>query len=79
MNWAGIKNGNLLALAQKQFDVFITVDRNISFQQHLPKFHIAVLILRGKTNRLADLKPLIPRLLKALPDIKPQRLTIISV
>lgn len=43
--WAGIKNGELLALAQQQFDVLVTVDRNLSFQQNLPQFNIAVVIL----------------------------------
>jgi len=35
MGWSGIKNGRLLALAEKEFDVFTTGDRNLSFQQHL--------------------------------------------
>src|SRR5262245_48012757 len=60
MKWASIKNGRLPALAEQEFDVFITVDRNLSFQQNLPKFNIAVIILHAKTNRLADLKPLTP-------------------
>ncbi|HSE58740.1 MAG TPA: DUF5615 family PIN-like protein [Nitrospiraceae bacterium] len=50
--WAGIKNGNLLRLAEDQFDVFVTVDRNLSFQQSLPQFAIAVVILQAPTNRL---------------------------
>ncbi len=41
MGWVTIKNGELLALAEKDFDIFLTVDRNLSFQQHLPKFEIA--------------------------------------
>ena len=65
MGWAGIKNGQLMALAEQQFDVFITVDRNLSFQQHLPKFNIAVLVLHAPTNRLVDLKPLMPDILEA--------------
>ena len=44
--WAGITNGKLLTLAQAEFDVFVTVDRNLSFQQHLPKFDIAVILLK---------------------------------
>jgi hypothetical protein len=44
--WAGISNGQLLALASAEFDVFITLDRNLPFQQHLPKFAIAVILLR---------------------------------
>ncbi|MSQ77020.1 MAG: hypothetical protein EXR97_01005 [Nitrospiraceae bacterium] len=65
--WAGIKNGELLRLAQAQFDVFVTVDRNLSFQQSLPSFSIAAIVLRAPTNRLKDLRPLVPRLIQALP------------
>ena len=71
MGWATIKNGRLLALAEKEFDVFVTVDRNLSFQQHLPKFDIAVLVLSARSNRLADLLPLAPQMLAAFPGLKP--------
>lgn len=71
MGWATIKNGELLALAAQQFDVFVTVDRNLSFQQNLASFPIAVFVLRARTNRLADLRPLIPTLLAALPTSQP--------
>jgi hypothetical protein len=70
MGWAGIKNGQLLTLAEKQFDVLITVDRNLPFQQNLSKFMIAVLIVCAPTNRLVDLKPLVPNILAALPSVK---------
>ncbi|MDA2925264.1 hypothetical protein MYX65_11565 [Acidobacteria bacterium AH-259-L09] len=59
MGWAGLDNGELLAKAQKEFDVFITVDRNLAFQQTLPKFGLAVLVLHARTNRLQDLVPLV--------------------
>jgi hypothetical protein len=49
MGWAGIKNGALLTLAEKEFDVFITVDRNLSFQQNLHKLNVAVLVLHAST------------------------------
>ena len=55
MGWSAIKNGELLALAAAEFDTFVTVDRNLSFQQNLPVFDIAVIVLRAKSNRLADL------------------------
>ena len=60
---AGLKNGALLRRLSGNFDVFITVDSNLRFQQNLAAFNIAVIVLRAKTNRLADLKPLIPALL----------------
>lgn len=65
--WAGIKNGELLRLAQEQFDVLVTVDRNLSFQQHLQKFTIAVIVLQAPTNRLKDLCSLLPQLRERLP------------
>jgi hypothetical protein len=69
MGWAGIKNGALLARAEEEFDVFVTVDRNLSFQQNLPKFDIAVLVLHAPSNRLADLRPLAPKILSILPTL----------
>lgn len=66
MQWSGLKNGALLAAAAKQFDVFVTVDRNLSFQQHLPRFEIAVLVLQARTNRLQDLLELVPVIERAL-------------
>ena len=68
--WASATNGELLALAEPQFDVFVTVDRNLSFQQHLPRFSIAVIVLRSSSNRLADLRPLVPKLLNTIPIAK---------
>jgi hypothetical protein len=68
--WLGISNGQLLALAAAEFDVFVTVDRNLPFQQHLPKFNIAVILLRAKTNRISDLVLLVPELVTAIPSAK---------
>jgi hypothetical protein len=71
MKWTTIKNGVLLTLASQHFDVFVTVDRNLSFQQNLSAFSIAVVVLHAKTNRLADLRPLIPGLLMAIDAAQP--------
>lgn len=68
MGWGGLDNGTLLAKADKEFDVFLTVDRNLTFQQNLPKFDISVLVLRARTNRLRDLVPLVPKILDALTN-----------
>lgn len=67
MGWSAIKNGELLALAAREFDVFVTVDRNLSFQQHLVQFEMAVIVLRARSNRLAALTRLIPALMAAIP------------
>jgi hypothetical protein len=79
MGWATITNGELLSLAAEQFDVFVTVDRNLSFQQNLASFKVAVVVLRAPTNRLADLRPLISGLLAAIPAAKPGIATYIGM
>lgn len=67
MGWLTVKNGELLALAAKEFDVFVTVDRNLAFQQPIAVFDIAVVVLRGRSNRLSDLRSLVPELLESIP------------
>lgn len=76
--WAGITNGKLLTLAQAEFDVFVTVDRNLSFQQHLPKFDIAVILLKAKSNRVGDLVVLLPELLRAIPSASKGSVTTVG-
>lgn len=78
MGWAGVKNGQLLALAEAEFDVFITVDRNLSFQQNLPQFDIAVIVLQAQSNRLADLQPLAPKVLAILATVAKGQATIVG-
>ena len=71
MGWLTIKNGELLALASQQFDIFVTVDRNLSFQQNLAGLPMAVIVLQATSNRLADLRPLVPSLLAAIKAYQP--------
>ena len=78
MGWTTIKNGTLLTLASEYFDVFVTVDRNLSFQQNLESFSIAVIVLQARTNRLADLRPLVPSLLAAIESALPGAAKVID-
>jgi hypothetical protein len=71
MGWASKRNGELLALADGQFDVFLTVDRNLSFQNDVNRFPVAVVVLHAKGNRLSDLRPLVPELLSVLSAVVP--------
>jgi hypothetical protein len=68
--WAALKNGELLARAEHDFEAFVTVDRNLPLQQDLSRFAIAVIVLRASSNRVTDLRSLIPQLLTALPVAK---------
>jgi hypothetical protein len=58
--WTTIEIGELLALSSEHFDAFVTVDRNLPLQQNLGSVPIAIIVLRAPTNRLADLRPLVP-------------------
>ncbi len=66
----GLENGDLLKAASGVYEVLITVDRNIPYQQNLASLNIAILILAAKKNSYMRLKPLIPRALSALESIK---------
>lgn len=78
MGWDTIENGELLRLASGQFDVFVTVDRNLSFQQNLTGLPIAVIVLQARTNRLAALRPLVPSLLAAIEIAQPGVLQLVG-
>jgi hypothetical protein len=78
MSWTAIKNGELLALASKQFDCFITVDRNLAFQQNVAALSLAVIVIQARTNRLADLRLLVPRLLSAIEVAEQGAVTVVK-
>ena len=70
MGWSGMKNGELLRSAQAAFQVFITVDRNLYFQQNLRVSGMAVFVICAKSNRLVDLMALAEPLLEAIKNSK---------
>ncbi|THJ20481.1 MAG: hypothetical protein CAF45_014600 [Nitrospira sp. CG24E] len=69
--WAGVQNGELLKKAAATFDLFLTVDRNLAFQQDSSSLPIPVIVLKSTSTKFRDLAPLIPRLLQLLQtDLK---------
>src|SRR5438132_827548 len=70
MGWTGIQNGDLLRLAEEAFDVFLTVDRNLEYQQNLRSTKIAVVVLVAKSNSYQDLQPLMPSVVQSLQEIQ---------
>jgi hypothetical protein len=68
--WSGIENGELLTLAEAEFDVFLTVDQNIKYQQNLKAFDIAIILMVARNNRLKTLLPLMLEVREALEVIK---------
>lgn len=67
--WAGLKNGALLRAASGTVDVFVTVDRSLTYQQRLDALPFGVVTLVARTNRLSDLLPLIPEIRAALASV----------
>jgi hypothetical protein len=79
MGWAGTLDGDLLPLVANEFDVFITVDRNLPYQQNIAILDLAILILVARSNRLADLQPLVPLILAAVPTAPKAHATTITL
>ena len=69
--WAGKTNGELLRLAQTEFDAFVTIDAGLPYQQHLAGFELGIVLLVAPSNRLDALVPLMPPLLEQLPRLEP--------
>ena len=72
--WAGLQNGELLERASESYDAFITIDANLPYQQVLERFAVGVVLLKAPSNRLADLEPLVQKVLACLDGIEPGEL-----
>ena len=77
--WAGKRNGDLLKLAAVDFDCFVTVDRNLQFQQSPSALPIAVVVVRAPSNSIEALRPLMPEVRAALEVIKRGQLKVVGV
>ncbi|MCA9904151.1 MAG: hypothetical protein KC547_09855 [Anaerolineae bacterium] len=72
MGWNGLKNGELLRrLVEEKFDVLLTVDQNIEYQQNVAELPLAIIIMIAQNNRLEALEPLIPQVVEVLETIRP--------
>jgi len=76
--WSGLKNGDLLARSVPRFDVFVTADQNLRYQPNLNTLPIADIVLAAKSNRIEDLRPLVPELLASLAVLAPRTLVQIG-
>jgi predicted nuclease of predicted toxin-antitoxin system len=76
--WSGIKNGDLLNLAENIFDVLITIDTNLRYQQNLTGRKIAILLLVARSNRLEVLSAHFPACAQALETIQPAEFVVVG-
>ena len=77
--FSGKENGELLALAEGHFDVLVTIDKNIRYQQNMTGRNISVLIIRSVSNDLDDIRPHVPNALVALQSLRPGRILEVGI
>ncbi len=78
LGWENLDDGPLLKHAERDFDVLITTDRNLPYQQNLLRFNIAVIVLIAFRNSIDYLLPLVPEVLEILKTIQPGDLYKVS-
>ncbi|MGH8547050.1 MAG: hypothetical protein ACRERU_00285 [Methylococcales bacterium] len=71
LGWSGIKNGELLCRAHSVCDVFLTLDRNLEFQQNIKVLAFGIVVVLDRSNRVADLTPLIASILEPASRVAP--------
>jgi hypothetical protein len=74
----GLKNGQLLHAASAQWDVLVTVDQNLEYQQNLKALAIGVIVLKAKRSTYTLLRSLMPQVLVTLEKLKPGEVIIVS-
>ena len=79
MGWAGRENGELLRSAESEFDVLVTVDQKLKYQQSITGRNMAVVVLVARRNKIEFLRPLLPDLERTLAQIKPGELREVGV
>jgi len=79
MGWSGIKNGPLLRRAAQEFDVFLTVDQGVEYQQNLFGLDLAIVVMVAATNDIDDLRPLMPRVRETLSSASPGTIVKIQI
>ena len=70
MGWSSKRNGELLQLMVADgFDALLTVDQSLEFQQNLGAVGVGVVVVLAKSNRVKELRPLVPLMLEALAGL----------
>ena len=73
--WSGKRNGELLRLAEMEFDAILTTDKGIPHQQNLTGLELTVVLLRAKSNSYEDLAPLMEEAVASLNHAAPRTVT----
>jgi hypothetical protein len=71
LGWKGLENGQLLAQAAGQFDVLISMDKNLPIEQDITQYRVGLVLLRAFSNRIESIRPLVPAIQRALAAVRP--------
>lgn len=75
LGWSGIKNGDLVRRAKaRAFDVLITADQNLQYQQNLAGSPVSIVVLAARSNRYEDLRPLALRASMLFSELAPGKI-----
>ncbi len=79
MGWSGVKNGPLLRRAAQEFDVFLTVDQGVEYQQNILGLDLAIIVMVATSSDIDDLRPLMPRVRETLSSASPGILVKVKI
>jgi len=78
-NWTGLSNGQLLRKAEADgFDVFVTADQNLRYQQNLSKSSLGIVVIAARSNRIQELKPLVPEIKDGIKTVKQGQIGLVG-
>jgi predicted nuclease of predicted toxin-antitoxin system len=77
MGWSGTKNGDLIKLADPQFDVFITIDKNLSYQQNLTRIRMSIILISLNNNRFTSILSKSDDIKTAINNVSPSSFIVV--
>ena len=78
LGWRGLKNSELLHRTQGNFEVLVTMDRNLEFQQSIASLDLSIVLVLAHSNRMFHLRPLVPAILDAIEAAQPGELRTVG-
>ena len=69
--WQGKENGELLRIAEQEFNAFVTMDQNLEYQQNLKGLKMGLVVLRASSSAYVIVAPLMPKVNQVLRGIRP--------
>jgi hypothetical protein len=80
MGWGGLKNGELMkACVESRFNIVLTIDKNLQFQQNLDKYPLAIVVSNSKNSKLEALLEFLPEFLNEVENFEPHKAYVLSI